>query len=221
MYKSLFFKEWVKTRRLTLLLAIVFAAVIGYVFLNISKLIQVGVIPLWGSIIENDYTLVSLVKYLPGVAGLLFAIVQFAPEMQHKRLKLTLHLPLNETKIICSMLGYGMVVLSVLFTVSCLILLGGIAARFSSEIVTVNFLKAFPWFLAGYATYLLGAWIAFEPVCLQRVLNALPAAALISFFYMEVPSGAYVPFLPYLIVIVLATFTFSFFSVARFKNGIQ
>lgn len=221
MYQSLFFKEWVKTRRLTLLLTIMFMAVIGYIFLNISKLIQTGAIPLWVVIIENDYTLVSLVKYLPSVAGLLFAIVQFSPEMQHKRLKLTLHLPLNETKIICSMLGYGMIVLSALFAITCLILLGGIAVRFSNEIVMANLLKALPWFLAGYATYLLGAWIAFEPVWLQRVLNALPATVLISFFYMEAPSGAYVPFLPYLIVFVLAAFTFSLFSVTRFKNGIQ
>lgn len=221
MYRSLFFKEWIKTHRLIFLLGIVFAGVTAYIFLNISKLIQAGVIPLWGAIIENDYTLVSLIKYLPGVTGMLLAIVQFAPEMQHKRLKLTLHLPLNETKIICSMLGYGMVILSILFVVTGIILLGGISVWFSSEIVTANFLKLLPWFLAGYTTYLLGAWISFEPVWLQRVLNALPAACLVSFFYMEAPSGAYIPFIPFLIAIVVAGFTFSFVSVARFKNGIQ
>ena len=78
-----------------------------------------------------------------------------------------------------------------------------------------------PWFLAGDVAYLLGAWISFEPAWMQRVLNALPAAGLISFFYMEAPSGAYIPFLPFLIIIVAAAFTFSFVSVARFKNGIQ
>ncbi|MEA4916139.1 hypothetical protein [Proteiniphilum sp.] len=221
MYRSLFFKEWIKTRRLVWLLAIVFAGVTGYIFLNISKLIQAGVIPLWGSIIENNLMLVSLIKFFPGAAGLLFAIVQFAPEMQSKRLKLTLHLPLNESKNLCAMLGYGVVVLSLLFMITCLILLGGISASFSSEIVMANFLKMLPWLLAGYATYLLGAWISFEPVWMQRVLNALPAVALVSFFYMEGPSGAYTPFLPFLIVMVVAVFAFSFVSVTRFKNGVQ
>ncbi|NLX66309.1 MAG: hypothetical protein GXZ19_05985, partial [Bacteroidales bacterium] len=58
MYRSLFFKEWIKTHRLIWLLTILFAGVTGYIFLNISKLIQAGVIPLWGAIIENDLTLV-------------------------------------------------------------------------------------------------------------------------------------------------------------------
>lgn len=221
MYRSLFFKEWIKTHRLIWLLTIVFAGVTGYIFLNISKLIQAGVIPLWGAIIENDLTLVSLIKFFPGAAGLLFAIVQFAPEMQSKRLKLTLHLPLNESKNLCAMLGYGVVILSLLFIITSLVLLGGISASFSSEIVMANFLKMLPWFLGGYATYLLGAWISFEPVWMQRVLNAMPAVALVSLFYMDASSGAYVPFLPFLIVIVVVAFTFSFVSVTRFKNGVQ
>lgn len=221
MYRSLFFKEWIKTHRLIFLLGIIFVSVTAYIFLNISKLAQAGTIPLWGAIIENDYTLVSLIRYLPGMAGILFAIVQFAPEMQNKRLKLTLHLPLQEMKIICCMLGYGLVILSALFIITCMILLGGMSVWFSSEIVTANWMKSLPWFLGGYATYLLGAWICFEPVWLQRVLNALPAVCIVSFFYMEALSGAYLPFLPFLIIIIAAAFTFSFFSVTRFKNGMQ
>ncbi len=221
MYRSIFFKEWCKTHKLIFLLSIVFAGVTGYIFLNVSKLIEAGVIPLWGGIIENDFSLVSLVKFLPGVAGLLFAIVQFAPEMQYKRLKLTLHIPLNETKNVCAMLGYGTAILSALFVITGLILLGGISIWFSSEIVMANFLKMLPWFLGGYATYLLGAWICLEPSWVQRVLNALPTACLVSFFYMEGPSGAYIPFIPFLIVIVMGSFTFPLSSVARFKNGIQ
>lgn len=221
MYRSLFFKEWVKTSGLIYLLVMLFAGVTAYIFLHIAKLNQAGTIPLWGSIIENDFTLVSLIRYLPGVAGLLFAIAQFAPEMQSKRLKLTLNLPLRETKIICAMSGYGVVILSALFLVTGTILLGGISIWFSGEIVTANFMKMLPWFLGGYAAYLFGAWICFEPVWFQRVLNALPAVCILSFFYMEAPSGGYIPFLPYLIVIIAAAFTFSFFSVARFKSGVQ
>lgn len=221
MYPSLYFKEWTKTHRLILLLGILFAGVTAYIFLNTSKMLQAGPIPVWGFILEHDLSLASHLKYLPGAAGILFAIVQFAPEMQNKRLKLTLHLPLNESRIVCTMLGYGVAALTVLFLLTCLILLGGLALWFSKEIVFATFMKVLPWFLAGYATYLLGAWISFEPVWLQRVLNALPAACIVSFFYIEAPSGGYVPFLPYLIAVIAASFTFSFFSIHRFKSGVQ
>lgn len=221
MYRSIFFKEWVKTHKLIFLLGIVFLSIIAYIFLNISKLIQTGVIPLWGTIIENDVSLTSLIKYFPGASGALLAIVQFVPEMQNKRLKLTLHLPLRETNTLCHMLCFGVLILTVLFMITLLILLSGISIWFCTEIVMANFIKMIPWFLGGYVTYLLGAWISFEPVWLQRVLNILPSACIVSFFYMGAISGAYIPFLPYLMVIILATFAFPFFSAARFKNGVQ
>ena len=221
MYTSLFYKEWIKTHKLVLLLLVVFSALMAYILLGAAKQYQAGPVPLWEGIIQNSMTLVGYFKYLPLAAGVVMAIVQFVPEMQNKRLKLTLHLPMNESGILCSMLGFGMLVLVLLFSLSCIILLSGLSIRFCAEMVTANFRISLPWFLGGLASYLLAAWICLEPTWKQRIFNAIPAICCVSFFYTGALPGAYMPFIPYLAGFIAISFFFSFYSGIRFKNGVQ
>ncbi|MDR2038979.1 MAG: ABC transporter permease [Bacteroidales bacterium] len=218
---SIFYKEWIKTRRLIFLLLPVFAAMIIYILLNVGKQYRLGPVPLWESLIQNNAILVGYFKYLPLAAGILMAIVQFVPEMQHKRLKLTLHLPVNESKILSNMLGYGIIILAALFILSEVVLLSGLGIRFCPELVMANFKASLPWFIGGLASYLLAAWICLEPVWRQRIFNAVIAACCISFFYNTALPGAYAPFLPYLICFIVVSFLFSFYAAARFKDGEQ
>ena len=50
--------------------------------------------PLYGKSCCNGMSsCIDMLQYIPLIAGILMAIVQFVPEMQRKCLKLTLHLP--------------------------------------------------------------------------------------------------------------------------------
>lgn len=66
---------------------------------------------LWEVFILKNVVLLDQIKVLPLLAGIIMGITQFIPEMTKKRFKLTLHLPLGENRIVCLMLGYGMVCL--------------------------------------------------------------------------------------------------------------
>jgi hypothetical protein len=221
MYTSLFYKEWIKTRKPLWLLSSVFAAAVAYILLTVAKQYQANPVALWEFIVQNNAAQAGYLKYLPVGAGMLFAIVQLAPEMQNRRLKLTLHLPLNESKIVGSILLFGFVALAGLFLASGAILLAGLRVYVPAEVVFANFITLLPWMLGGLATYLFAAWICLEPVWKQRVLNAIPALCCVSLFYTEALPGAYVPFLPWLIVLTVAGFAVPFYSAIRFKQGIQ
>ncbi|MDR0414758.1 MAG: hypothetical protein LBH84_05010 [Prevotellaceae bacterium] len=222
MYRSLIFKEWIKTRRFILLSGVAFAALIAYIFLWLAQTSgSMGIVNLWETIISKEFSLVGHVKYLPLAVGLLLAVVQLAPEMQSKRLKLTLHLPMNETRIICTMLGYGLATLLMLFTLATLALVAGISVHFSREIALSNFLTALPWFLGGLQAYLLCAWICLEPVWRQRIFYAIPAACVLFSFYGSASPGAYVAYLPFMLFFIAASFFFSLHAAARFKDGEQ
>lgn len=222
MYRSLIFKEWIKTRRFILLSGILFAALLCYLFLWLAQAIgSMGIVGLWEAIIGKEFSLVAQVKYLPLAVGALLAVVQLTPEMQSRRLKLTLHLPMNETRIICAMLGYGIAVLLALFALAALTLAVGLSVRFSREIVLSNLLTALPWFLGGVQAYLLSAWICMEPVWRQRIFNAVPAACIVFSFYVGAAPGAYATFLPYMLTATAASFFFPLHAAARFKEGVQ
>ncbi|MDR0687617.1 MAG: hypothetical protein LBF55_02895 [Prevotellaceae bacterium] len=222
MYRSLIFKEWVKTRRFILLSGVAFAALIAYIFLWLAQTIgAMGIVGLWEAIIGKDFTLVAPLKYLPLAVGVLLAAVQFVPEMQSKRLKLTLHLPLGETRIICAMLGYGVAALLALFAIAALALAAGLAVRFSREIVLSNILTALPWLLGGLQAYLFGAWICLEPTWRRRIFSAIPAACVVAALYGGAAPGAYASYIPYALIFIAASFFFSLHSAARFKDGVQ
>ena len=119
MNKALLFKEWIKTRWILLPMFAVFILAMGYIALRISSAARnVGMPHLWEVFILKNVVLLDQIKVLPLLAGIIMGITQFIPEMTKKRFKLTLHLPLGENRIVCLMLGYGMVCLLLLFAVS-------------------------------------------------------------------------------------------------------
>ncbi len=222
MCNSIFYKEWIKSRKILLLLSIVFTGMIAYLFMSISQDFRVsGAVSVWGNVITKDMPLVSLLKWLPLASGILLALAQFTPEMQNKRLKLTLHLPLSETSIITCMLLYGIVVMLVLLACTSLIVLWGLNLYFAREIIVATCWVAAPWLLAGPIAYLFTSWICIEPVWIRRILYAFTGICGLSFCFITAHSGAYSPFIPYLLAWTIISFAFPFYSAIRFKEGKQ
>ena len=116
MNKAIFFKEWIKTRGLffiTLLVSLCFA---GYVMMRINRVITFkGADHLWAILLSRDTVFIELLQYLPLIIGALFASSQFIPEMTQKRLKLTLHLPYPQQRMILLMLLAGVAQISIVF----------------------------------------------------------------------------------------------------------
>jgi hypothetical protein len=220
MLKSLFFKEWVKSRWALLVTFLVFAGVIAYTFIIMSTELRVlGAGTVWESIIQKGITHFDYLKYLFLLAGVLLAVVQYAPEMVNKRLKLTLHLPLPDYRIILAMLLYGLLSLAALFLPVYAAVCAGISGYYPAEITAWNLAALLPWLWGGFAAYLLTAWISIEPVWKQRLWNTLAAGCLLKLFYFDELPGAYAPLLPYLMLFCLFGVTFTFYSVIRFKEG--
>jgi hypothetical protein len=218
----LFYRDWIKSRWALLIIVAVFAGVTAWSFISIAtglRLIGAGVV--WEDVVQKGTTYFDYLKFLPLLAGVLLAVVQYAPEIINKRLKLTLHLPLPEHKIMLTMLAFGVGSLAVVFTATYAAVAVGLARYFPAEIVQWNLASMTPWLWGGIAAYLLSVWVCLEPVWRQRVFDALLACGLVALFYFDAPPGAYTPFLPCLLVLTALSVTFSFYSLIRFKDGEQ
>ncbi len=223
MLQSLLFKEWIKTRRVITILGLIFAAMIAYAFITNGQLFRVsGAVSVWSNVILKGMPILpDLMKWLPVLAGILLAVSQFAPEMTDKRLKLTLHLPLTEVRILTTMLLYGVLSLFVLYALTYMVLSAGLSFYYPGEILANMFRSSAPPVLGGFFGYLLTSWICLEPVWRQRIGYAFATAAFLSVLYTSALPGAYSPFIPYLVVLLLISFSFPFYSMARFKDGAQ
>ena len=109
MKKAIFYKEWIKTRRYFPIALTVSVIFIIYALLGVQRVINFrGVAHLWEILLSRDVVFIETLTYIPLLAGLLLAIVQFVPEMQQKRLKLTLHLPYPQNRMLMLMLIAGL-----------------------------------------------------------------------------------------------------------------
>ena len=107
-----------------------------------------------GVMLEKEVVFIDILQYLPALLGVLLAVVQFVPEMAQKRLKLTLHLPFPQWKMILLMSGIGLGALALLFIVQTAVLWGYFHALLAPELVARILLTALPWYLAGLTLYL-------------------------------------------------------------------
>jgi len=222
MYRSIFYKEWIKTGKLVILIAVVFAGGVIYSFISTGQLLRLnGAVNVWESIIMKDIQLLSSMKWLPILTAIALALAQFVPEMHNKRLKLTLHLPLPSTNILFTMFGFGIAVLLSTYLISFSVLLIGLRLWFAPELVLNSFYSGLPWFLSGFSAYALVTWICLEPVWRQRLINMVASIVWLWLFMIETNSGSYITFVPWLIGFTILNLYFPFFSVARFKDGAQ
>ncbi len=222
MTKMILYKEWLKSRWFLLAIIAVFAGVFFYCFLNLSKVVEIrGGALLWEAMVEKDAVLLDILRFVPAVAGALLAAVQFLPEVQHKRLKLTLHLPYPQGKMLLWMLGYGLVLLTLIFALFTLISALLLGQWIPGELVSRIIRTTLVWYLAGWAAYLFTAAVCLEPTWRMRVVILIIAAAFIRLLFLSEVPEAYNGFLPWLVLYVAASAILVFHGVARFKEGFQ
>ena len=219
---AIFYKEWIKTRWYLLLALLVTLGFAGYSMLRINRVASMkGVEHVWEVMLARDTVFVDLLEFIPLLVGILLALVQFVPEMHHKCLKLTLHLPYPQLRMINLMLLYGLVVLLICFAANYLLMTVYMQGVLAPELYSRILLTVLPWYLAGIAAYLLISWICLEPTGKRRVLNLVISVLLLRIFFLAPAPEAYNAFLPWLAIYTLLTASLSWLSIARFKVGKQ
>ena len=222
MIKAILYKEWIKTKWAWA--AIVCSGVLLhiYLFVRLGRSFRLaGHEHIWDVIINRNQFLFYDLKYFPLAAGILLGLSQFVPEMAQKRLKLSLHLPLTEFRIISWMTGYGLVLLILFFSIHAAALLTGIHLRFAFDFLINAAVTVVPWYVAGIVAYLACVFTCTEPVWKRRIPNILLSAGILRVFFMSDFPASYLKMLPLLLVPVVLTVLFTYRSVYRFKIGEQ
>lgn len=222
MNKMILYKEWLKTRWVLLGILLVFAAIGFYCFLNLSKVVEIrGGALLWEAMVEKDAILVDVFRYLPALAGIFLGLAQAVPEIQHKRLKLTLHLPYPQKRMLLVMVAFGLLILALLYALQACVSAVLLAQWLASELVSRVLRTMLVWYLAGWAAYLFTWALCLEPSWKMRVPVAGVASAFLYLLFLSRMPEAYNGFLPWLLAYTLLSGVLLFHGVARFKEGAQ
>ena len=222
MLKAIFYKEWLKLRLFWCLALAVHAGLIAYLLLALrSTLLASGVVETWATMIGRDVLMVNQLMYLPLLTGVCIALCQWLPEMQIKRIRLTLHLPIDYTVSIGIMLLSSLTGLCLLFTLDAAALALVEQTWLPRELVWRTFLTCLPWYIGGLLGYRVCSWCLLEPQWKIRCLDILVGAPLVALCFLTAQPACYVRMWPWLLLALVLTACLPFYSVYRFKLGKQ
>lgn len=217
-----FYKEWIKIRYFFLIALVLSVLFCVYAMLNINRVIELkGAAHIWEVMLQRDAIFIHYLRFVPLLMGAVAGMMQFVPEMQQKRIKLTLHLPCSSLHSIGAMLLFGAGLLILISLVNLLLLDIFLLQHFAVELVRRIILTGIVWYVAGLAAYFFTAWICLEPTWKMRVFALLVAVAVLRIFFISETPEAYNAFLPLLVVYTLLAASLPFWSVKRLKDGKQ
>ncbi len=220
MWRSIIYKEWLKTRWFILLFFILGILTVGYIFLKVQHDFKFNdPNNFWYVILFMKVQYFSFLKFVPIAGALAISVAQFFPETVSKRIKLTFHLPINENKILLIMMLFGTACLLAIYVLLLAIFYGLSSLFFPSDIIIPALITITPWFLSGFAIYYFVALIVLEPVWKYRFLYIIVAVTILPLFMESVPIGSYAPANLVLAILVIILSVSLLFSGYRFRKG--
>jgi hypothetical protein len=222
MFRAILYKEWIKLR---LYWALLFIASLGFALFLSLRLRHVhqfyDAVSVWSAWIFKGYLFFHPYRYAPLAAGVVVGALQFLPETLNKRVRLALHLPLGEERVISHHLLAGLVALTLLLAPAAAIFAVTGWIYFPVEFQRNLALTLAPWLLAGYSGYLLTATLLLETTWRYRVLYLLLGGAVLRLFFLDDFYDVYQRVLPALAAWAVALFALPLFSSYRFRKGID
>lgn len=218
--KAIFFKEWIKTKLVILFFSLLSLSYLAY---NLTTWYRIatfkGESHLWEIVIGKNTVLIQNMQYIPILFGVILAIFQFVPEIREKRLKLTLHLPVNHSRIAFYMISYGLLIVALYSAVQLVIIALTACYYFPSEVVMRVTATSFIWYLAGVMSYLLTSRIVLEGIHKYCLLHFIFSLLMLSWFFQTTTPGAYNTFTPVLLLMCANAALWIDYSITRFKQG--
>ncbi|MCC8173800.1 MAG: hypothetical protein LIO65_05285 [Odoribacter sp.] len=220
--KHILYKEWVKTKYPIIISGVICLFIVCRIFTSVlSDLDKMGSVYYYSSILNGKTIFFYAFKYLPFIVALLIGLFQYIPEVVEKRIKLSIHLPVNPLTIIYSMIIYGFVVFSIIIFLSLLLLTGLLSIKMPWEVLSPMILTIIPWILGGMTTYFLVAMLAFEPTWKYRIIFAISFYFLIKIYFSTYPIGNAVTIFPVLIIATLLSALGVLYTSHRFIKGLN
>jgi hypothetical protein len=220
MWKSIIYKEWLKTRWFFIIAAVLGILVVGYIFIKVQHDFKFNdPNNYWYIILFMKVKYFSILKFIPIVIALAISVAQYFPETVSKRIKLSFHLPISENKMLLIMMLFGTACLFLCYAFLTLLFYLLSTIYFPADIILPALVSITPWFLSGFAIYYLVAFVILEPVWKYRLFYIVFGAAIFPVFLESSIAGGYAPVNLLLTVLVIGLSISLLFSGYRFRKG--
>jgi hypothetical protein len=220
-FRATLFKEWIKLRLYWTFMLLGSAGFAAYLCLRLRHTHQFNdAISVWGAWMFKGYLFFAPFQFFPLAAGVTLGALQFLPETLNKRIRLALHLPLGEERVVSHHLLAGVLGLGLAFLPpAAMFALAGLI-YFPTEFQQNLVLTLTPWIVAGFAGYLLTAALLLENAWRYRVFYLLFGGAALRLFFLADFYDVYQRVLAGFTLWSAALFLLPLLSSHRFRKGL-
>lgn len=187
MFKSIFLKEWLKIKYPLFFLLIFSIIILSYFAFDLN--FQFSTIEpesmMWYRFIHLEHKPHFILYYFYLFVGIIVATSQFLPEIIQKRLKVTLHLPLNIFKNIFLHLFIGIIFICLIITLFSIPLLRIISDYYPKEVVQVVFEDSLFFSLISLLTYIFISLVIMEQNRIKQLLKAVFTLLFLFYFSFQ------------------------------------
>ena len=184
MFKSIFLKEWLKIKYPLFFLLIFSIIILSYFAFDLN--FQFSTIEpesmMWYRFIHLEHKPHFILYYFYLFVGIIVATSQFLPENIQKRVKVTLHLPLNIFQNIFLHLLIGIIFICSIITLFSISLLRIISDYYPKEIVQVVFEDSLFFSLISLLTYIFISLIIMEQNRIKQLLKTVFTLLVLFYF---------------------------------------
>ena len=220
MLSTVFYKEWIKMRYFFLGLLCLNIGVCLKIWVDIRRQLQAEHSEMiWYQVIHIKSLFYSDIRYIPLLSGICLAVVQFVPEIIQKRLRLSLHLPVDRERLLSIFLAFGLGLYAILAVLDTAAVWAVSRLYFPVEVAVSSLATLFPWHYAGFAGYLGMSLILLEPGWLRRVFVLLVFSGFISLLFSGSGYCWLNPALVWLVLLMPLFFLTVFQGGCRFQQG--
>ena len=220
MLNKIFYKEWIKLRKVIIALVILTLLINAYMFFSLKQSIQLhGAFKTWLQYLYWDVHLFTVLKFSPLFMGVTIGISQFFPEIRNNRLKLTLHIPLPISKIITHHLLSGFVLLSGINIICLLLYFITYNLYFDKLIITILRNHITPWFLAGYIAYFTSSSIVINRSWVNKISLLIIGLIIVIEFITTYSQSMLMEQKLFYISLTMLVAVLPYYSILYFKAG--
>lgn len=217
MWKSIFYKEWLKTRWVFFISTAISLLAIVFILLQVrANITHASANFVWYKILFFNDKYYNLYMYIPFISGVALAFFQFLPEVQHKRLKLTYHLPLQIHNSLFLMIVFGMLINSLSFFISIVAFKIIASLYFPINIIIPTIYSIIPWAVNGGIAYAIITNVLLEPTWRQRTFLLIIGGLSIIIPFQKSMMMSLNPLLFILILLYIIWLSATFYSGYRF-----
>ncbi len=221
MIKSIWLKEYIKLKKILIILLLIHMVVALYYFITLRGGFEmVTPVQIWLDIVAKNsiyFYRYEVVFYGTAIA---LGVFQFLPEVIKRCFRISCHLPMNEYLMTASMISFSILFLTLLLVIDTVLISVVSSLFFPYDIYSLIPKVMLYWYLESVLVYMIASILTLEPLWKNKIKIAVLIVGIVTLIDVTVyKTDIYYLFI--IMAIVIISIPIIYYPAIRFRKGVM